>query len=105
MRVFICFIPLLLSACAVIEPESVRIVGTHVSSISQHFGSNPTDYGYQTVGLEVHWEQGRVFEEISDGINLNSRDCKVGWSEYGSLVGPREVFEAKVGMKIWRKQP
>lgn len=84
-----------LTGCACVEPASVRVFGEHVSHASQHFGSDPTDYGFNMVAVEAHWESEGWFADLDEGLNLNSKSD--GGHGYGALVGPREVFTARAG--------
>lgn len=84
-----------LSGCAAVRPNNIRLYAEHVSHVSQHMGSNPTDYGYNTINLELHYEHKGVFSDIAEGYNLGAKsDWGLG---YGALVGPREVFSARIG--------
>jgi len=82
-------------------PDSVRAEIEHTSHISQHFGPDPTNYGYDAASLVAHWSLGRRFSlEVSEGAVLES--CKPSWC--GGLWGPREVFQARLGYTIWSRR-
>lgn len=87
-----------LAGCAVM-PDKAVIDITHVSHASQHFGSDPTSYGYNALNVGVRWERRGAFIELQEGIVLNSRDTAVGPGQecYGGLWGPREVFTGTAG--------
>jgi hypothetical protein len=86
---------LLLTGCATLEPDAVRVEATHISSISQHFASPPTNYGVPVIpSVELHWQHGPVFVDMSEGYNWRYRDG-------GALPGPGEVFTGRVGYE-WR---
>lgn len=91
---------LVVGGCAAIEPNSVRIYGEHVSHASQHFGSDPTSYGYDSLNLELHYQHRGLFLDVAEGIVLNSKDTKVSGDCYGGLWGPREVFTARAGYEF-----
>ena len=91
-----------LAGCACLrqaEPDSVSVVMTHVSHISQHpplcnwTGERCTNFGYQTASLAGEWRRGRWWWSVEDGVQLPG----------GDLSGPHEVFDAQVGYTIWRK--
>ena len=90
---------LTLTGCA-IAPDTLRIEGEHVSHLTQHFGSDKTDFGYQAIALELHWQRGHWFADVSEGVVVSGRDEKVSQQCYGALWGPREVFTARTGWEI-----
>lgn len=93
---------ILLTGCC---PVSLRPEVTHVSHISQHFSSDPTNYGYNDVALDLHLEPTRhMMIDVSDGIILNHGGSNHGVQYTGAMMGPREVFSATVGWDIplWR---
>lgn len=83
---------LMIGGCATVSVEV-----DHVSHVTQHFGSHPTDYGYDSANLVARWSREHLYAELSEGIVLESRDGR----SYGGLWGPREVFSAKVGYVLW----
>ena len=86
---------LAITGCATLRPNDVRLYAEHVSHISQHFGSDPKCYGYQTLNVSAEWRVKGAFLEVAEGYNLNGRS---DWGEgYGALVGPRETFSARAG--------
>lgn len=87
---------LTLTGCSV---ASIRPEITHVSHISQHFGANKTNYGYDEVAIDLHLEPVRHLEiDIAEGVVLEGKsDYGLG---YGALVGPRETFSATIGYDI-----
>lgn len=95
---------LVMTGCTVLEPNSVRVYGEHVSHASQHFGPDPTSYGYDAVNVELHYQRkgvhGTWFADIAEGIVLNAKDSKVTGDCYGGLWGPREVFTARAGYEF-----
>lgn len=104
MRKLMVLAVLALQACTVIEPNAVRIYAEHVSHASQHFGSDPTNYGYDAINLELHYKYKGVFLDVAEGMVLEKRDCNVPWKEYGALDGPREIFTARAGYE-WQVKP
>ena len=97
-----CFALLPLAGCAVLrraEPDSASVVITHVSHILQHepcanwIGDQPTNYGFQTIGVAARWSHGPWYFSVSDGYSLPD-----GW-----FPGPKEIFEARAGYTFWRR--
>lgn len=97
---------LFMAGCTTLEPNAIRVYGEHVSHASQHFESPATNYGYDTVNVEAHWEHKGAFLDLSEGINLERADCEVNGKDngYGGLWGPREVFQARIGYE-WSIKP
>lgn len=90
---------LCLTGCA-LEPNAVRFEAEHVSHISQHFGPNPTEYGFDAVSIVAHWQYSHVYLDVSDGINVSPALKGVVGPVYGALGGPRETFQARAGYEI-----
>jgi hypothetical protein len=89
------------SGCAALEPD-VSLDAVHVSHASQHFGPNPTNYGYDSAQLALHWRVKRFELTVADGVVLEPCHPVAGNPECGALVGPREVFEARASYFIWQ---
>lgn len=86
-----------LSGCSALRPHSVLIEADHVSHISQHFGPNPTNYGFDSINVGLKWTPTKhTYFEILEGAVLEKKDGEA----YGALAGPREVFTAKAGIEI-----
>lgn len=83
----------LLSACATVAPQDVRLETVHISHITQHFGSHPTNYGFQAVEATAEWKVGGFHVAFSEGYNL----CAKSEFGYGGLDGPRELTEIRFG--------
>lgn len=98
---------LLVAGCA-LQPDHLGIEAQHVSHVSQHFGSNPTNFGYATIGLDVRWENSRASFDINEGVILEGCQRYIGAlgviPECGSLAGPRETFNARVDVYLWSRQ-
>lgn len=94
-------LPVILSGC-VLEPTAVRLNLEHTSHISQHFEPQNFDAGYNALMLDVHWQVDRFHLDIADGINLQPKDSTV-IQAYGGLAGPREVFQATLGVDLWKR--
>lgn len=86
-----------LTGCAAM-PDKLRLVASHDSHLTQHFGPNPTDYGYNAVAVELGWKRGPWFLDVSEGLVLNH--AANGGQEYGAMWGPREIFQARTGLEI-----
>lgn len=92
-----------LSGCAILQPTQVELVADHVSHLSQHFGPDPTCLGYNALGVAAHWTAGRASLDVSETFNPGRVNYLEHSVAYGALAGPREVFSARVGFAIWRK--
>jgi hypothetical protein len=93
----------LLGGCSTIEPNSVRVYTEHVSHISQHFGSDASNFGYEEIAVEAHYQMGHAFLNISEGYNLSpgpDGGIKMVGVERGALAGPREAFQAQAGYEF-----
>lgn len=102
MKPLIFIMALAASGCA-LAPTYVAPELEHMSHLTQHepFSDHPTRYGANIAQVTAHWDQGLLYEELSEGINLNqhydqSNSC-------GEIMGPREQFTAKIGYKIMVK--
>lgn len=89
-----------LAGCSTLEPDAVRVYVEHESHALQHqpFTSNPTNYGDQSVNLELHWQKGPAFLDLSEGYTFNGDQM----CDY-RVCGGRETFKARVGVDIWNK--
>lgn len=95
MKILIIPVLLIMASCA--TSVSLRPEMIHVSHASQHFGSNPTNYGYDEAALDLHLQNGHVIVDISEGAVLEKQS---GPDAYGALEGPRETFTAIIGYDI-----
>lgn len=102
MKISIIAAALVLTGCATLEPDAVRLNLQHTSHITQHFEAENFDAGYNAVMLDVNWTRSRFHLDISDGINLQPKDSTV-IEAYGGLAGPREVFQATLGVDLWKR--
>jgi hypothetical protein len=96
----LCTLSLLLcSGCAALEPRTVAMELEHVSHATQHepFTSHPTGYGFAAANVTARWEYQRAYVELSEGAVLEK--CQRNWC--GSLKGPREIFNGRVGINLW----
>jgi len=57
------------------------------------------EYGYDSVGIDLHWQRGRLGIDISEGAVLGY--CGANYCE--GLYGAREVFNARVDYALWSK--
>lgn len=76
-----------LSGCAVM-PDSIPVEVQHLSHVSQHFGRNPTNFGFEAVFIGAKWDRGPVQFEIKDGYSKELYDNK------------HEIFEASIKYEI-----
>ena len=81
---------------------SLRPEVEHVSHVSQHFGSHPTNYGYDAALVDLHIETAKhLIIDVADGVVLEpEHHFPDGTSYNGGLVGPKEVFQMTVGWDI-----
>ncbi len=94
----ILFLLFTLSGCAAL-PNTVGPFVQHDSHLTQHrpFTDAPTDYGANLVGMDAHWQKGRVTVDVSEALNLQGAWRNGAQTGYGEIQGPRESFEARVG--------
>lgn len=72
----------------------------HVSHATQHVIDH-TDFGYNEVAIAAKWRPtDHLTIEASEGVNVNRSWPNPYGRQYGSLVGPREVFEVRAGYEI-----
>lgn len=89
-----------LGGCATLEPDSLVPEVVHVSHATQHIVDH-TDFGYNEVALAARWRPtAHAVLEVSEGVNVNRKWPSPYGPQYGSFVGPREVFEARFGYEI-----
>ncbi len=89
-----------LAGCATLEPDAVRAYVGHDSHALQHqpFTDHPTNYGESSVNLELHWQRGRTFVDMSEGYTFNGSElCD------HTTCGGKETFKARVGVDLWSK--
>jgi hypothetical protein len=107
--IFVALCVLCVSGCTVlrtIEPDALPIEVTHVSHLTQHFGSEPTNYGYNAVSLGARWKVGPVNVTLSEGYVLDSRQtwtfADTGRQQelHSGLIGPREVFTGRITYEV-----
>ena len=99
------FIVFCLSGCSTLrtlEPDTLPVELTHVSHLTQHFGANPTNYGYDALSIGAKWKPLKNLSiSVSEGVILESRQTNtVGEQWCGALYGPREVFTGKIAYEI-----
>jgi hypothetical protein len=87
--ILLAWIYITLCGCAALVPDKLITAIDHTSHIEQHFGEDPTDYGYNTLELGARWERGNTFVEVTDGRTIR-----------GTLDGMHEVFNARIGYSI-----
>lgn len=86
-------------------PDDLRLEAEHISHATQHepFTSKPTDYRFDAVSLVARWHRGPLSLEIGEGESLDAGVLIGGHLVHGALLGPREVFHARLGLLLWRK--
>ena len=94
-----------LTACAELKPVSVPIEVEHVSHASQHFGSDPTNYGYDAVSIGLKWRPlPYATVVVSEGYVIEGKCTHIRTgapTSYGALVGNTpEVTTARFTFEI-----
>lgn len=87
---------LALAGCATLEPNAIRVELDHTSHASQHFGPNPTNYGFDAVAVDAHWQRKGLFLDLSEGYVVERKE----YGACGALWGPHEVFQGRVGYEF-----
>ncbi|MGP8033148.1 MAG: hypothetical protein ACLPQ6_03300 [Steroidobacteraceae bacterium] len=83
---------LLLTGCASLEPDAVRVEAVHESFALQHIADHATDYGTNEVAIAAHWQRGQWVGELSEGYVFNG----------GCVNCPsKDLFRATVGYNLW----
>jgi hypothetical protein len=85
---------LILGGCATLEPDALRLEAGHQSTIFQHFASQPSDYGMETLGVAARWQRGRWVAEVSEAYAVSGIDA------CARLCPTRDVFDARIGYEI-----
>jgi hypothetical protein len=86
-------VALALVGCAAVEPNALHLGAEHLSSISQHFGADPTNVGLEALTVSAIWHPSRLtYLEVQDGYI-------VGGSRFTGKGG-REFFEARAGLSL-----
>ena len=85
----------MLTGCATVGPDAVLVEAGHQSTIGQHFTSQPSAYGMETLALAARWQRGRWVGEVSEGYAVSGIDA------CARLCPTRDVFEAHVGYQLW----
>lgn len=90
------------SGCALIEPNSVKTEYTHLSHITEHFGSTTHDYGINAVGIVAKWNLPGFYIEIGEGLSIDQHvNNMTHEQECGAFYGPREQTTVRIGHE-WR---
>lgn len=97
MKALIGLAALALTGCA-LAPNTVTPFVEHVSHVSQHFGPNPTHYGFEQIAVAARWKAKGAFLEMSEGYNPGSRNSH--GEACDGLYGGHEVFTARVGYEF-----
>lgn len=105
MKTSILSLIVMLAGCSTLhtlEPNTLPIELTHVSHATQHFGANPTNYGYDALSIGAKWKPLKNLSiSVSEGLILeNSYHTADGRCGFGALYGPREVFTGRIAYEI-----
>ena len=98
MKLLIIPTALALESCSLMQPR-LYLEEMHESHATQHFESQPTNFGFDAVQLNLHVGIGsRIYLDLAEGATLEG--CRgSGESAYcGGLFGPREEFNGRVGI-------
>ena len=84
----------LLTACATLAPDALRIETAHESHLLEHapFTNTPTSHGLDRASLIMRWYRGPVTLEVGEGYSFHGMD--------GCLDCPREIFEGRLAYEI-----
>lgn len=88
LKVMIFFLILLLTACAELRPVSIPVEVSHTSHVTQHFGSDKSNFGWNTVSVGLKWRVNNMTIEMTDGYSIEPVD------------GRHEVFQASARWEI-----
>jgi hypothetical protein len=83
-----------LNGCALV-PDYVKPEIEHVSHISQHFGPEPTNYGYNQAGIFVGYSR-----DVSGGNGARAYIEAGEAYAYPKLDNMHEVFSARAGFEV-----
>lgn len=87
-----------------LRPDGVNVELAHTSHMSQHFGADPTNYGFDTALLTATWRPlPRLAITVGEGVVLEGCERSITDRWCGALFGPRETFNARVAYTIWSK--
>lgn len=98
MRAAILLLTLIVSGCAALAPDTVRLQAEHVSHASQHIDGSGHNIGAELVGVVAHWQTGAWFFNAEESYNVSQTP---GCICAGGMCGNREVFQAQAGYE-WK---
>lgn len=64
---------ILLPGCALM-PDSIPVEVSHVSHLTQHFGKDPTNLGYNTLYAGLKWKRGNFSIKVEEGYTPEHMD-------------------------------
>jgi hypothetical protein len=88
-------------------PDSLRLEAEHISHAMQHepLTNHPTDYRFDSVSLVLRWHFGPVALDLAEGASLDEATTNPqGQLSHGALLGPREVFHARLSVPLWERR-
>jgi hypothetical protein len=100
--IVVVILAILIAGCATIEPNSIKTEYTHLSHITEHFGSDKQDYGINAIGLVARWNLPGFYVEIGEGVSVDHHTNNITHEqEMGAFYGPREQTTVRIGQE-WR---
>lgn len=78
-------------------PDALRLEARHQSSIAQHFGSDPTNLGYDSAGIGFVWKRGNFRIEAMESVPLDDTPCP--------RCKANDLSELRVGYEIPLRHP
>lgn len=76
------------TGCSVLKPISIPVEISHTSHVTQHFGSDRTNFGWNTVSAGLRWQVAGVNIQMMEGYSLEPVDHR------------HEVFQATARFEI-----
>lgn len=82
-------------------PNTVGPEFEHLSHATQHFGSDPSNYGSEIMSIVARWDLPKGFYvELAEGLDLDKHWGESYHHGCGELEGPREEFQGRIGYKF-----
>lgn len=83
-----------LAGCETVKPNHIRVGVEHLSSVTQHFGSNPTDFGFNAGTISAEWEPTKhTYVEVQEAYIIGNNAKFSGGNGH-------EYFEARAGVQF-----
>lgn len=83
----------LIGGCAAVEPDKVRVGVEHLSSVTQHFGADRTNVGFQLATVDLEWRPSKhSYIELQEAYIVGA-NASFGHSHH-------ELFEGRAGLEF-----